>query len=288
MDPSSKQSPVYLFLQRVLRVFQQTVEGIEKFEISARAAAIAYYGILSLFPLLLFLVYLGSQFLESEEARIALNNSLVQILPAAAETVQDIVNQTVAIRGSIGLIGGIGLLWSASTLFNALTKSLNVIWGAPPRPFWRRRVIAAVSVLSIGLLFVVSVTLSALAVIPSAGDGTVISQWLNFTVGLITTILLFWLVYHLIPNTPEDSRATLGGGILAAILWQVAKTIFAVYLASGLTNYGAIYGSLASVIALILWAYISALILFIGAVFAAALGGEFWPQDAGSSDVNEG
>jgi membrane protein len=288
LDPSSKQSSVYLFLQRVVRVFQQTVEGIEKFEISARAAAIAYYGILSLFPLLLFLVYLGSQFLESEEARIALNNSLVQILPAAAETVQDIVNQTVAIRGSIGLIGGIGLLWSASTLFNALTKSLNVIWGAPPRPFWRRRIIAAVSVLSIGLLFVVSVTLSALAVIPSAGDDTVISQWLNFTVGLITTILLFWLVYHLIPNTPEDSRATLGGGILAAILWQVAKTIFAVYLASGLTNYGAIYGSLASVIALILWAYISALILFIGAVFAAALGGEFWPQDAGSSDANEG
>ncbi len=271
-----------------MRVFQQTVEGIEKFEIAARAAAIAYYGILSLFPMLLFMIYLGSQFLESEEARIALNKSLVQVLPAAAETVQDIVNQTVAIRGSIGLIGGIGLLWSASTLFNALTKSLNMIWGAPPRPFWRRRIIAAVSVLSIGLLFVVSVTLSALAVIPTAGDDTVISQWLNFTVGLITTILLFWLVYHLIPNTPEDSRATLGGGILAAILWQVAKTIFAVYLASGLTNYGAIYGSLASVIALILWAYISALILFIGAVFAAALGDEFWPQDAASSDVNEG
>ena len=271
-----------------MRVFQQTVEGIEKFEIAARAAAIAYYGILSLFPMLLFMIYLGSQFLESEEARIALNKSLIQVLPAAAETVQDIVNQTVAIRGSIGLIGGIGLLWSASTLFNALTKSLNMIWGAPPRPFWRRRIIAAVSVLSIGLLFVVSVTLSALAVIPSAGDGTVISQWLNFTVGLITTIVLFWLVYHLIPNTPEDSRATLGGGILAAILWQAAKTIFAVYLASGLTNYGAIYGSLASVIALILWAYISALILFIGAVFAAALGGEFWPQVAGSSDANEG
>ncbi len=275
MDPSYQQSSVYLFLQRVVRVFQQTVEGIEKFEIAARAAAIAYYGILSLFPMLLFLIYLGSQFLESEEARIALNKGLVQVLPAAAETVQDIVNQTVTIRGSIGLIGGIGLLWSASTLFNALTKSLNKIWGAPPRPFWRRRIIAAVSVLLIGLLFVVSVTLSALAVIPSTGDGTVISQWLNFTVGMITTILLFWLVYHLIPNTPEDSRATLGGGILAAILWQAAKTIFAVYLASGLTNYGAIYGSLASVIALILWVYISALILFIGAVFAAVLGSEF-------------
>jgi membrane protein len=260
-----------------MKVIQSTIEGIEKFEIAARAAAIAYYGLLSLFPLL-FLIYLGSQFLESEETRVALNKSLVQFLPAAAETVQEIVNQTIAIRGSIGLISGIGLLWSASTLFNALTKSLNVIWRAQPRPFWRRRIVAAVSVLSLGLLFIVSMTFTALATIPSPNDGAVIPQWLNLTVGLVVTILLFWLVYHWIPNIQEDTRATLGGGILAAILWQAAKTVFAVYLASGLTNYGAIYGSLASVIALILWAYISALILFIGALFAESLGTEFWPQ----------
>jgi YihY family inner membrane protein len=121
-------------------------------------------------------------------------------------------------------------------------------------------------------------TFTALATIPSPNDGAVIPQWLNLTVGLVVTILLFWLVYHWIPNIQEDTRATLGGGILAAILWQAAKTVFAVYLASGLTNYGAIYGSLASVIALILWAYISALILFIGALFAESLGTEFWPQ----------
>lgn len=278
MSTPFKQSSVYRFFQRALKVTQATLEGIEEYEIAARAAALAYYGLLSLFPMLLFLVFLGSQFLESEEARAALFKSLEEILPTAAETVQQVVDQTLAMRGSIGLIGGIGLLWSASTLFNALTKSLNVIWSAPPRPFWRRRMVAAVSVLSIGLLFIVSVTFSALTVVPSAEDGTVISQWLNFTVGLVVTILLFWLVYQLIPNTPENPKAALGGGILAAVLWQGAKAIFVVYLASGLTNYGAVYGSLASVIALILWAYISALILFVGAVFAAALGKEYWPQ----------
>ena len=278
MSTPFKQSSVYRFFQRALKVTQATLEGIEEYEIAARAAALAYYGLLSLFPMLLFLVFLGSQFLESEEARAALFKSLEEILPTAAETVQQVVDQTLAMRGSIGLIGGIGLLWSASTLFNALTKSLNVIWSAPPRPFWRRRMVAAVSVLSIGLLFIVSVTFSALTVVPSAEDGTVISQWVNFTVGLVVTILLFWLVYQLIPNTPENLKAALGGGILAAVLWQGAKAIFVVYLASGLTNYGAVYGSLASVIALILWAYISALILFVGAVFAAALGKEYWPK----------
>jgi len=278
LPTSFKQSSVYRFFRSVLNVVQATLEGIEEYEVAARAAALAYYGLLSLFPMLLFLIYLGSQFLESEETRAALFKSLEEILPTAAETVQQVVDQTLTMRGSIGLIGGIGLLWSASTLFNALTKSLNVIWSAPPRPFWRRRMVAAVSVLSIGLLFIVSVTFSALTVVPSAEDGTVISQWLNFTVGLVVTILLFWLVYQLIPNTPENPKAALGGGILAAVLWQGAKAIFVVYLASGLTNYGAVYGSLASVIALILWAYISALILFVGAVFAAALGKEFWPQ----------
>lgn len=278
MSTSFKQSSVYRFFQRALKVAQATIEGIENYEIAGRAAALSYYGLLSLFPMLLFIIFMGSQFLESEEARAALFKNLEEILPTAAETVQQVVDQTLAIRGSIGLIGGIGLLWSASTLFNALTKSLNVIWSAPPRPFWRQRIVAVVSVLSIGVLFIVSVTFSALTVVPSAEDGTVISLWVNFSVGLMVTILLFWLVYQLIPNMPENPKATLGGGILAAVLWQGAKTIFVVYLASGLTNYGAVYGSLASVIALILWAYISALILFVGAVFAAALGKEYWPQ----------
>jgi membrane protein len=283
LDPDRKPFSISLFLKRVVQVIRETIEGLEKFEIAARAAAISYYGLLSLFPMLLFLVYLASQFLESEAARVAINKSLVQVLPAVAETVQEILNQTIELRGSIGLIGGIGLLWSASTLFNALTTSLNVIWGASPRPFWRRRIVAAVSVLSLGLLFVASMTFSALAVIPSSDDGTIISQWLNFTVGLVITIILFWLVYHWIPNSKEDTRATLGGGILAAILWQGAKAVFGVYLASGITNYGAIYGSLASVIALVLWAYISALIMFIGALFAASLGKVFWPPEGDTS-----
>lgn len=287
MNRQRKQLQIIPFIKRVISVIRSTIEGLEAFDIATRAAAIAYYGLLSLFPMLLFLVFLTSQFLESEAARDALNESLVQLLPAAAETVQQIIDQTLDMRGSIGLIGGVGLLWSASTLFNALSKSLNVIWSVEPRPFWRRRIVAAVSVLSIGLLFTISLVLSALAVIPSSDDGTVISQWLNLSVGLLVTTLLFWLVYQLIPNAAEDPRATLGGGILAALLWQAARTVFGAYLASGITNYGAVYGSLASVIALVLWTYLSALILFIGALFSSSLGKEFWPRDTAKGGSNQ-
>jgi membrane protein len=252
------------------------IERSGKDEIAVRAAALAYYGILSLFPMLLFLVFLGSQFLDSADSRLALNEGLEELIPAASDIVRQAVDHSVAARGSIGLIAGIGLLWSASTLFNALTVSLNVIWDASPRPFWKRRAIAAVSVLTIGLLFIASITFSALAAIPLSDQLTGLLGWVNFGVGLIASVLLFWLVYQGIPNKTVNPRGTLAGATLAAILWQFAKSAFALYISSGLTNYGAIYGSLASVIALILWAYISALILFLGAEFAAALQREFW------------
>jgi membrane protein len=262
--------------KKLSRVVRSTIDGIAEHEIPVRSAALAYYGLLSIFPLLLFLVFLGSQFLESAESRTALNDGLEELIPAASEIVQQVVDQTIEARGSIGLIAGIGLLWSASTLFNALTTSLNAIWGATPRPFWRRRVVAAVSVLSIGVLFMLSVIISAMTVISLPGEGTVIGQGFNFSLGLIVTTLLFWLVYHGIPNIRVHPLGTLGASLLAAILWQLAKSVFALYLASGLTNYGAVYGSLASVIALVIWAYISSLIVFLGAVFGAALEREFW------------
>ena len=265
-----------LVSSRLLISIRGAMERSGKDEIAVRAAALAYYGILSLFPLLLFLVFLGSQFLDSADSRLALNEGLEELIPAASDIVRQTVDQSVAARGSIGLIAGIGLLWSASTLFNALTVSLNVIWDASPRPFWKRRAIAAVSVITIGLLFIASITFSALAAIPLSDQLTGLLGYVNFSVGLIASVLLFWLVYYGIPNKTVNPRGTLAGAILAALLWQFAKSAFALYISSGLTNYGAIYGSLASVIALILWAYISALILFLGAEFAAALQREFW------------
>ena len=264
-------------MQKSVAVIRGMIEQTAKNEIAIRSASIAYYGLFSLFPMLLFLVFLGSQFLESEEARMALNDTITEFLPVATETVRRVVDQTLEMRGSIGLIAGIGLLWSASSLFNQMTTSLNVIWGASPRPFWRRRLVALISVLTIAILFILSIALSALAVIQWPGQGTLIWQWLNFSVGLGITILLFWLLYHGIPNTKVSRKAALGGAILSAILWQAAKSVFAWYLASGLSDYGAVYGSLASVIALILWVYISALILFLGAEFGASLQREVWP-----------
>ncbi len=274
----SRLQPKSPSLQKAIKIIQGVIRKLDKDEAGVRASALAYYGLLSLFPLLLFLIFLASQFLESSSARHSLNNYLSEVLPTATDTVQQVIDQTLEARGSIGLIGGIGLLWSASALFNALSTSFNVIWEAKPRSFWRRRLLAVVSVLTIGVLFILSVAFSALAVIKLPGEGTTLWRWIDFSLGLVITILLFWVLFHGIPNTTVNAKASLSAAVFAGILWQAAKSIFAWYLASGFSNYGAVYGSLASVIALILWTYLSAFILFLGAEFGASLQRELWPN----------
>lgn len=263
-------------------VIRRTLQHFTEDQGTIRAASLAYYGLLSLFPLLLFLVSLGSQVLQSSESQIFLHQYLNDTLPGASATVEGVINQTLEMRGSIGLIGLLGLLWSASAFFNAMSLSMNVIWGAKLRPFWRRRMIAAGSVLIIGILFLLSISLSAIAVIPLPGVINSILKWFNRSVGLGLTVLLFWVLYTVIPNKPVHRRSALIGALIAGLLWQGAKTLFAWYLASGLTNYGAIYGSLASVIALLLWAYFSAQILFLGAELGAVIEYRFFPANAGS------
>jgi membrane protein len=267
-------------IKRLIQTLQEAIERFGQDHCALWSASLAYYGLLSLFPLLLFLIFLGSQVLESEAARGALDAYVRQAVPGAADTVRQVVDQTLALRGSIGLIGGLGLLWSASALFNALSVSLNAIWRVRPRSFWRRRLIATLSVLVIALLFILSISLSALAALPLPLEGSAIWRWLNAGVELAITILLFWVVYTGIPNTRVPRRAALGGGAVAAVLWQVAKRGFAWYLSSGLTNYGIIYGPLASIIALLIWAYLSAQILFLGAEISAALQRQYWRAPA--------
>jgi membrane protein len=243
------------------------VEG----ECPLRAASLAYHLLLSLFPLLLFLIYIGSNVLSAQGTRQALNRYLDEVIPAAANTVSGVVDQTIDARGTIGLIGGALLLWSGSAVFSLLSTALNVIWDADPRPFWRKRILAIVTVLIIGSLFIVSMWLSALVSWPWQGMLTTLWLWLSRGIDLFVTVLLLGLVYRMLPNRIVPWRAAFIGAFLAGTLWQIGKVLFGWFLISGLPNYGLVYGSLASVVILMLWTYLSGLIIFLGASLGSAL-----------------
>ncbi len=261
------------------RVVRATARGLNRNEAGLRAAALAYQGLLSLFPLLLFLVFLASEVIALGEVRPLLDSYLDRALPTAAgmRFVQEIIDETLRNSKSFGLVGGLGLLWSSSALFSHLESSLNVIWNAPRRAVWSRRLRGLAGVMILGTLFIIAIALSALPALPFIDQGNPNLRILDLGVGLAAEVLLLWFIYRWLPNSPVRFVSALAGAALAALLWEAAQFGFRVYLVSGLANFGAVYGTLASVIGLILWAYLTGIILFLGAEFSAALQREFWP-----------
>ncbi len=265
--------------RRLWKVARATVEGLTRNEAGLRAAALAYQGLFSLFPLLLFLIFIGGQLLAGGDVRGSLDEFLSQAVPTegALDFIQEIIDQSVRNRGSIGLVGGLGLLWTSSSLLNNLTTSLNAIWGAPRRPVWRRRLVAIAGVLSLGTLFLVAIVFSALPALPFIDRSNPLWGLLDLGMGVVVEVALLWVIYRWLPNVSVRAAPSLIGALLATGLWEVAQSAFRFYVTSALTNFDAVYGTLGSVIGLILWAYFTGFILFLGAELAAALQREFWP-----------
>lgn len=267
------------FVGRLWRVARATANGLSRNEAGLRAAALAYQGLFSLFPLVLFLIFISGQLITVGDVRGTLDEFLSRAIPtqSALDFIQEVVDQSVRNRGSIGLIGGIGLLWTSSSLLSNLTSSLNAIWNARPRPIWKRRLVAVAGVISLGTLFLLAMLLSALPALPFL-DSTNRRLWrlLDVGVGVVVEVALLWVIYRWLPNAQVRGAPALIGAALASGLWELGQLAFRVYLTSGLANYGAVYGTLASLIGLILWAYLTGFILFLGAELVSTLQGEFW------------
>jgi membrane protein len=258
------------------KIIRETLELYTIEDCAIRAAGVAYHLLLSIFPLLLFLVFLSSEILETSDVRQRLSSYLTATIPAIASDVERVLDETIQARGSFGLIGAVLLVWSASTLFMSVSRTLNVIWGAEHRPILRRRAVGILTVLVVCILFIASVWLSAFTVWPLSNLNTTIGYWIQFAVDPGLIILFLWLIFRVLPNRFIHPRPALAGAVLSGVLWRLARSAFALFLSSDLANYGLIYGSLASVVILMLWAYFSGAILFLGASFGSVLEKHYW------------
>lgn len=270
-------------IKNILRFVIKVSSRFEIHEGPLRAASLAYYGIFSIFPLVLFLIYIGSAFLTSDEALSLVLIYVENAAPTSAAFVERVIEQTLANRGSIGLIGIVGLLWAAATLFTSLTASLNVIWDGSRRAAVRRRLIGVLTVLIISLVFILSIFSSALPALKFLGQFDTLLSSVNLSLGYGIIVLFFWLIYRWLPNAKIHTMPSLVGAIFAGLVWKIAQTIFQWFLTSGLIDYGALYGSLASIIAFILWVYLNGYIVLLGAEFGSTLQAELWGEETGMS-----
>ena len=244
--------------------------------------SIAYYALFSLFPLLLVLISVASSVLADEEALQTVIDLFERILPISADVARQSVEQALAARGTVNLIAGLGLLWSATGVFTAMYRAVNKAWGNPKsRLFLKEKLFGLAVVLIVGLILLGSTLLSTAASVLQKWDGTIFG-WQPFSspemaalwsklstfVPPVVSVVTFIILYRIIPlNRVAWRDVWLGGGI-AGLIWEAARQIYAWYLAN-VATYSLIYGSVGVIIGFLLWAYLSAMILLIGAEFTA-------------------
>lgn len=241
------------------------------------AASIAFFTVFGLPPLLIVIVTVASYYLEIPDVQ----NLLVQIaetnIPIPTDIVIQFMNEILKQRGAVGIIGLIGLTWSASGVLMTLTANINRAWPtAKQRNVIEKRLIAFLmiiafiifialtSVLSTLVAFLTEIELPGMFIHPSVGT---LSDWLLF----ILRFLLFLALYFFVPKTKVKKRAAFWAAIFASVAWEITAYGFNWYFQSGLANYNVLYGSLGTLVALMFWIYLDCLILVFGAYFSAAI-----------------
>lgn len=253
-----------------------------KDEMAQRSAALAYYSMFSLFPLLLLAISLIGFMLEAGvplavDAQTVVLEGVEQALPEAKDLVEQILAKTRSTRGGTGLVGLIALVWSASNIFTQARLALNAIWdtGLPQGigGVLRLRLVALGMAMGTGLLLIAA-TLSdtVLVLIGQYVARLPLSDtlWLlgRPLLSLCVTVILLTFFYRFLPRAPLSWADVWPGAIVTAVGWEVLKQGFVWYTAT-VADWTAVYGPITGVIGLLLWLYLSAQVLLFGAEFSA-------------------
>jgi membrane protein len=255
-------------------------------------AALAFYALLSLAPLMLVLVSIvGLVFGHSAAQHQIINEAQALFGPTAAKSVAAFLQGSRDTGKGIAatIFGFITLIFSASGVVIELRDTLNLIWGVPVKEtsgwqmiktFVRERLFSFAIVFAIGFLLIVSLVMSTW--ITAIGEFSasffpgeaILLHIVNFVFSFVVLTLLFAAIYKVMPDVNLEWRDVIFGGAVTSILFTIGKLLLGLYL--GRASYSSIYGAAASVVLLIVWMYYSAQIFFFGAeftrVFAARYG----------------
>ncbi|GCD42924.1 YihY/virulence factor BrkB family protein [Streptomyces paromomycinus] len=264
-------------------VLRRTAKEFVDDELPDRAAALTYYGVLSLFPALLVLVSMLG--VIGKSATDAVLGTLEEITPEAAQQIlRGAVRQLQDGPGTGGVLAVVGLLaalWSASSYIAAFIRAANAVYDLPEgRPAWKTLP------LRLGVTVVLMVLLSASAVIVvftgslarqagralGVGDtGIAIWSVAKWPVLLLLVVLMITILYRATPNVRDQGlRRLTPGSFLAVVLWLTASAGFALYVAN-FGSYNKTYGTLAGVIIFLVWVWLSNLAVLLGLEFDAEL-----------------
>jgi membrane protein len=239
------------------------------------AAAISYFAIFSIFPLTLLSIAIASFGLGSLVDQHLIVQKLEFIAPYLGQLLGTNFDDIIRARGPVTVVALVSLIWSASNIIYMLTGTLNVIWGYKrSRPFWKRRGLAILLVLLfVGpVLFLVSFAGSMIASYQTwvPVELVQIEGGISFVLAILLDIALFMVLYMILPHAKASWSEVLPGAIGAGLFWELAKKAFLFYIVTYFSVSNLVYGSMAAIIALMTWAYLSGLIFLFGAYLSVS------------------
>ena len=228
--------------------------------------AIAFNFLLCLFPLVLVLVAVSQQ-LPGRRFAAALILVLNEIIPFEREAMALSLQGLRKVARELEVISVLLIVWGSSGIFMPVEMALSRAWGGQTRGFFRSRLLAVLMTVACGLLALLSVAMTV-AARAYGREWPTVARYGAKASAVILTCLLFYLIYRVIPDPPVGNRVALRAALWSGAAWEGAKYLFVINL--GRTNLQAVYGPLAFAVSLVLWAFVSSLVLMFGALMAAA------------------
>ena len=245
------------------------------------SAALAYYTILSVAPLLVLALGIAGRFFDPHQVQEAIVTQLGGLVgPEGAQVIKTMIEHASNPGSSVTaiIVGGVILLFGASGVFAELQDGLNTVWEVQPKPgrpvltILRERFLSFAMVLGTCFLLlvslVVSAVLTALTAAVGLGHGGVVGQVLSFCISFVVIALLFAMIFKVLPDVKIAWGDVWIGAVATALLFTLGKFLIGLYL--GKASVGSAYGAAGSLVVFVVWVYYSAQILYFGAEFTKA------------------
>jgi membrane protein len=276
--------PLFRFVKAL---FQQSIGEYLKDDCAHLSAAISYYAIFAMFPLLIFVFAIAGMVVQGDSVRDDIVDEVLDTIPLSEgegeESVRDAVEgvgQTSG--GALGLLALIGLAWSGSSLFGALRKGLNAAFDdvETKRPWVPQKAIDLALVVSVAVFFLASIAATAFLRIARSrsedlgslgefvNDVGVLWDAASYAIPVAFSIIAFMALYCLVPSRLRSPLDVWPGALIGALAFQAVTLGFSIYL-ENFTNYDILMGSLGAAAGLLFWIFVNANIMLFGAEVAA-------------------
>lgn len=273
--------------QQTISITKESFKQFGRDKATRWSAAVAYYAVFALAPLLLLAIAIAGVVFGEQAARGEISNQLSNVMgQQGAQAVQEMIaNASGSGNTTASFFGVLGLVFSASAIFMVLKDAMNVMFEVPEEKSGGlvnmiiKRIWSFVLVLMMGALVIASLVASTLAMNLAEMTGNILPatevliQILNFIIVAILLGLVFGVLIKVLPDVSIDWKHAFKGGIITGVLFSIAKEAIAIYIRY--KSVDSAFGAAGSLVLIMLWVYLSAIVFFFGAEVTYVL----WKQD---------